>query len=131
MVRDSRFHGRRDPQRSMELAEVVVSEVQRYRRSVVLGLFAEAIRELVSLRICIRMVRFWRSTWLVQIFARSGFPLMARIPKVYQHFRPFRSLKLQTCLGFAADHQMRHLGPGQSKTSLSLPRLLSEKGSGQ
>lgn len=76
MIRDSRFHGRRDPQRSMELAEVVVSEVQRYRRSVVLGLFAEAIRELVSLRICIRMVRFWRSTWLVQIFVGSGFPLI-------------------------------------------------------
>jgi hypothetical protein len=55
---------------------------------------------------------------------------LARIPKVYQHFRPFRSLKLQACLDFAADRQMRHLGPGQNKTSLSLSRLLSEKGFG-
>src|ERR1035441_7963451 len=55
---------------------------------------------------------------------------LARIPKVYQHFRPLRSLKLQACLGFAADRQMRHLGPGQNKTSWSLSRLLSEKGFG-
>jgi len=33
----------------------------------------------VNRRICIRMVRFWRSTWLVQILASSGFPLITTL----------------------------------------------------
>jgi hypothetical protein len=44
MIRNSRFHRRRNPQRSMELAEVVEPEVKRNRRAVVFQLFAEPTR---------------------------------------------------------------------------------------
>ena len=45
MIRDPRFHRRGDPQRLMNPAEVVVHEVQRDRRDMVLDLLAEGVSE--------------------------------------------------------------------------------------
>ena len=45
MVREARFHGRRDPQSLVNPAEVVVGEVQAVGSPEVLPLFAERVRQ--------------------------------------------------------------------------------------
>ena len=44
MIRNARFHGRGNAERSVKPAEVVGSEVERNRRTVVFELLAESIR---------------------------------------------------------------------------------------
>jgi hypothetical protein len=56
-------------------AEVVVGEVQAVGRPKVSHFFERAFVNRVKRRICILIVKFWRSTWLVQIFAGSGLPM--------------------------------------------------------
>jgi hypothetical protein len=56
-------------------AEIVVGEVQAVGRPQILPFLREGVVNRVRRRICTRMVRFWRSTWDVQIFAGSGFPM--------------------------------------------------------
>lgn len=46
----------------MNLAEIVVNVMQRDGMAVIVNLLAVTIRERVNRRMCIRMVRFWRST---------------------------------------------------------------------
>ena len=43
VIRDARFHGRGDADRAMNAAEVVVREIQRKRRPVVLKLLRESV----------------------------------------------------------------------------------------
>jgi hypothetical protein len=44
VICDPRFHGRRNPERSVKLAEVVKAEMEGNRRFVVVEFFAEPIR---------------------------------------------------------------------------------------
>jgi hypothetical protein len=59
--------------------EVVVQEVQGDRGHVLSSLFEKPLVSRVNRRIDILIVRFWRSTYLVLIFAGSGLPLRMRV----------------------------------------------------
>ena len=59
----------------MNPAEIVVHEMKAVGRPEVSHFFENAFVSRVRRRICILMVRFWRSTMLVQILFGSGFPI--------------------------------------------------------
>ncbi len=59
VIRDARFHGRGDADRAMNAAEVVVREIQRKRRPVVLKLLRESVGQASeSPNLHAHMVRF-------------------------------------------------------------------------
>ena len=62
MIRDSRLHGRRDPERLVDTGEVVVHKVQATAALWLSSFFEKALVRRVNLRICILTVRFCRST---------------------------------------------------------------------
>ena len=51
----------------MDAHEIVMHEVDRHRMPVVLGFFEKPLVSRVNRRIDMRMVKFWRSTRLVEI----------------------------------------------------------------
>lgn len=77
---------RRHAENVLDAGEVVVHEMQRDRCDVLLQLLAEAIRQPSERRLCIRIVRFCRSTWLGDVLA-IGLPMS--IPPLPRH-RPVR-----------------------------------------
>jgi len=60
----------------MNAAEIVIHIVQADRCGMVRKFFAESVCEARERRIGIRIVRFWRSTKLVEMWSRSGSPHM-------------------------------------------------------
>jgi hypothetical protein len=54
--------------------EIVIGEVQSHGVDVVLDLFEKPLVSRVKRRMCIRIVRFWRSTYDVETWRGSGRP---------------------------------------------------------
>ena len=80
MRADASGHSRADAQALVNPHEVVVREVQRDRRPKVLDLLAESVGEAGKPGMLIRIVKFWRSTKLVEIWAGSGEPAIGMRP---------------------------------------------------
>lgn len=79
MVCRTRFHGGRDAQCLVNTAEIVVHKIQGHGMTVILNLFADPFVSRVKRRMPMRIVRFWRSTKLVEMCAGSGLPLMVAV----------------------------------------------------
>ena len=75
MIRKARSHCRRNPQRLVYPSKIVVHEVNRNHRGMILDFLGEPLVRRVKRRIPIRIVRFWRSTKLVLTCFGSGSPL--------------------------------------------------------
>jgi len=61
VIRNARFHRRRDAESLVNAAEIVVHVVKGDRVPMILDLLENALVNRVKRRICIRIVRFWRS----------------------------------------------------------------------
>lgn len=74
-VRHPRRYCRRSAfERDVFATEVIPREVQRERRAKMVPFLGEPVVRRVSLRMHMRIVKFWRSTCDVQIFFSSGSP---------------------------------------------------------
>jgi hypothetical protein len=62
VIRNSRFHRGSHTERLVDAPTVVVHEVDRDGRRVILDLLLKALVSRVNRRMDIRIVRFWRST---------------------------------------------------------------------